>query len=242
MQLLLAADTATPVCSVALCAREPGSSVPPRLLAEAHFDAGRRHAESLLDTMDATLQLAGVAMEQIDLFAVACGPGSFTGLRIGVATWKGLAFALNRPLIAVPTLDAMTRLVPWSDGTVVCPMIDAKMSEIFASAYRIERGERVRLIEDAVLPPEKFLAQLSGAPLCIGDGAWLYRDRILEALPGALLPLAPGCAPRASALALEAYDRYDGGADTDPGLANPVYLRQPQVSMSKAAAAKAQQA
>jgi len=242
MQLLLAADTATPVCSVALCAREPGASVPPRLLAEAHFEAGRRHAETLLDTMDAALHLAGVSIEQVDLLAIACGPGSFTGLRIGVATWKGLAFALDKPLIAVPTLDAMTRLVPWTDGTVICPMIDARMSEIFASAYRIEGGERVRLIEDSVLPPEAFLAQLSGAPLCIGDGAWLYRDGILEALPEALLPLAPGCAPRASALALEAFARYDQGAETDPGLANPVYLRQPQVSLSKAAMAKAQQA
>ncbi|MBI1319721.1 MAG: tRNA (adenosine(37)-N6)-threonylcarbamoyltransferase complex dimerization subunit type 1 TsaB [Candidatus Hydrogenedens sp.] len=242
MQYLLAADTATSLCSVAVCTRDPETPVPPQILSEVHFEAGRRHAESLLDAMDAALSHAAIALEEIDLLAIATGPGSFTGLRIGVATWKGLAFAQRLPLVGVPTLDAMSRLVPWTEGALIVPMLDARMSEVFGAAYRIEDGARVEQQAACVLPPQEFLAQLSGAPLCIGDGAWLYREQIAAALPQAVMALPPGAAPRASALAWEAFSRYDGGATTDPGLANPVYLRKSQAEVNRENAAKAHDA
>lgn len=227
MTTVLAADTSTSINTVAVC--RDGA-----LLAETVVQCGRLHAERLIDTVDWVLGEAGMVLSGIDLLAVTVGPGSFTGLRIGAATWKGLAFSADRPLIGVPTLDAMVVPGPYAD-MLVCPLLDARMQEIYGAVYRFSAGERERLTPDRVCPVE---ALLEGAPcgpmLFLGDGASVYRDRIVAVRPDARF--APGChaVPRASCVADEALRLHAAGACSDPAALSPVYLRQSQAETNRA--------
>jgi tRNA threonylcarbamoyladenosine biosynthesis protein TsaB len=225
---ILAADTSTSLCTIALCDED-------RLLAETVVDCGRTHSERLVETVKWTLDQAGLAINDLDVLAVSIGPGSFTGLRVGVAAWKGLATGARLPLVGVPTLDAMTRVAPCREGWV-CPVLDARMGEVFAAAYRFDAGSRTKLTSDLVCSIDHFLDVCSKEAIpaagsqFLGDGASLYREPILSRLAEAQIfdPGSPHAGPRASAVALEARALMKAGACTDPGLVAPVYLRKPK--------------
>jgi tRNA threonylcarbamoyladenosine biosynthesis protein TsaB len=227
--IVLAADTSTAVNTVSVTRDD-------RLLAETVVNCGRKHSERLLETVDWVVEEADLALGDVELLAVSVGPGSFTGLRIGVATWKGLALGVGRPLLGVPTLDGMTRLGLFHDA-LVCPLLDAKMHEVFGALYEFRGGERTKIMDDRVGPPEAILREMSGAVVFFGDGATLYEKMIRDTLPEAVVAPAIHSAPRASAVAAEAVERLHHGAPTDPGLVNPVYLRksQPEELREKAA-------
>jgi len=224
--IILAADTTTSVNTVAVCDNT-------RILAETIVDCGRAHSERLLSTVDWVLSEAGLTLEQVEALAVTTGPGSFTGLRVGIATWKGLALANRRPLIPVPTLDAMTRLAAFRSGTV-CPMLDARMGEIFGAVYAFDKGERMKRTPDHVCKVEHLMEGIEGELTVFGNGATLYAQRILDIQPQAVF-LDPLCSvPRASAVATEAYALMQQGVDTDPAQVAPVYLRQSQAEINRA--------
>lgn len=223
--LILAADTTTPVNTVAVT---DGL----RVLAETYVECGRAHAERLLATVDWVLSQAGVALDDLDALAISNGPGSFTGLRVGAATWKGLAFAQDLPLVAVPTLDAMTRLGCFRNGIVV-PLLDAKMREVFAASFEFDNARRRKLTEDLVGPVEAVLETAGPAPVLLGDGATLYRERIQAAIPGAMIVEGPFSMPRASAVAAEACALLDAGVETDPAAVSPIYLRKSQAEEAR---------
>jgi tRNA threonylcarbamoyladenosine biosynthesis protein TsaB len=218
--IVLAADTSTPVISVSVTRDD-------ELVAETVVHCGRKHSERLLDTVAWVLNEAGLTLEAVDLLAVSAGPGSFTGLRIGVAAWKGLALGRRLPLVGVPTLDAMSRLPGMRDG-VLCVLLDAKMHEVFGAAYEFRAGERVKVMEDRVGPVEAVIEELEGPALFLGDGALLYREAIERRWPESTFAPAWASVPRASAVAAEARHRLRLGAGTDPGAVNPVYLRKSQ--------------
>ena len=217
---ILAADTTTSVNTVAVCDGD-------RVLAETFVDCGRSHTERLMATVDWVLGEAGLTLEEVEALAISVGPGSFTGLRVGVAAWKGLALARNLPLAAVPTLDAMTRLSGFRDA-VVCPLLDAKMGEVFGAIYRFDGGKRTKLTEDRVGPVEAVLDGIEPRAWFLGDGAALYQGRIMARCTQAMF--LPGlCArPRASAVAAEGIALLDGGACADAALVSPRYLRKSQ--------------
>ena len=223
---ILAADTSTAINTVAVCEDD-------RILAETVVACARAHAERLLPTVDWVLDEAGLTLDDLDALAIAIGPGSFTGLRIGAATWKGLAFAKELPLVAVPTLDAMTRLGVFRDA-VVCPLLDAKMKEVYGAVYRFDQGRREKLTADRVCPVEDILEGLEGEVMVLGDGAAVYEDRIRAVLPDASF-VAPGCSvPRASAVAAEAMALIEQGINSDAALVSPVYLRKSQAEELRA--------
>jgi len=230
--LILAADTSTAVSTVALCHG-------PQLLVEATVNAQRLHAERLLSTVDWVLREAGYDVHAVDAFAVTIGPGSFTGLRIGAATFKGLAFAAVRPLVPVPTLDALASTAAPREGTVLA-LIDARMREVYGAAYEFRAGARTRCAEDRVGPVELMTEGLSGPVYCVGDGAVLYRDRILAVLPEAQFAPPALNVPRGAAVAAEAALQLAAGKGVDPADAawvEPVYLRASQPEMMRAAKA-----
>lgn len=233
MPLILATDTSTSVNSVALCR---GDS----LLAEVGVESGRRHAERLIATVDWVLAEAGIPLAEVEVLAVATGPGSFTGLRIGTATFKGLALAAQKPLVAVPTLAALSRLAPGWQGAV-CTLLDARMQEVYAAAYRWHAGVRHEVFPPCVVPVEDALAGLPrDEPVYfLGDGAVLYRDA-LAAWPGNAV-YAPGVwtGARASAVALEAEALLAAGASTDAAAVAPVYLRASQAEQNRASKRRA---
>lgn len=222
----LGVDTSTPVNTVALC--EGG-----RVVAETVVDCGRAHAERLVSTMDWILAEAGVGLNQVDLLAVSVGPGSFTGLRIGVAAWKGLALAGGLPLVGVPTLDAMTRLGAFRDATV-CPLLDAKMNEVFGAVYRFVSGAREKCVEDCVAPIAALLERTPEDTVFLGDGAALYRDAILAARPNAVILGEGFRSPRASTVCFEAEAMLAAGCATSAAAVKPVYLRMSQPEAARA--------
>jgi len=223
---ILAADTTTTVNTVAVC---DGA----RLLAETVVTCHRAHSERLLATVDWVLREAGLRLCDLDALAISHGPGSFTGVRVGVATWKGLALGAALPLVAVPTLDAMTRLGAFRDG-LVCPLLDAKMGEVFGALYRFEDGVRTKLTPDRVCLVEDLLRGVEGLVVVLGDAVSRYRARIQAAAPQARF-LDEWCAvPRASAVAAEAHALIAAGACTDPALVAAIYLRKSQAEENRA--------
>lgn len=233
MKVVLAVDTSTPYATAGLLAGG-------RIEAEVVADSSRLHAERLLALIQGLLEAAGRSLSQVDLLAVTRGPGSFTGLRVGVATMKGLALATGLPLIGVPTLDAMARCVP-CDGTVCC-LLDARMGEVFGAAYVWEAGLRRRVADEAVAPVRQFLDCLSGDVCFIGDGAVLYREAIRDALPEARFLPQHLNVPRGGAVAEEALALVAAGAACDAALVEPVYLRKSQAEQAREARLKGMEA
>lgn len=216
--IILAADTSTPVLTVAVCrGHEP--------LAETAVACGRAHAERLHNTALWVLDQAGVPLESVDALAITRGPGSFTGLRIGIAAWKGLALARSLPLAGVSTLEALAFALPAAES--VCAVLDAKMGEVFAAVFRrtpthaLERvgAERACTAGDLALsvPPGTWF---------VGDGAVRYRHT-LAAVPGAEFASLALHAPRASLVAACAIPHLESGSG-DPAAVMPVYLRPSQ--------------
>ena len=223
---ILAADTSTSINTVAVC--DDG-----RVLAEIIVECGRSHSERLIDTVDWVLAEAGLKIEDMDALAISVGPGSFTGVRVGVATWKGLALGARLPLAPVPTLDAMTRLGAFREG-LLCPLLDARMREVFGAVYRFTNGRREKLTPDRVCPVDSLLDEIDGDAVFLGNGVELYRERILERRPGAAFAPAICSVPRASAVAAEARALIEQGVCTDAALVSPVYLRKSQAEMNRA--------
>jgi tRNA threonylcarbamoyladenosine biosynthesis protein TsaB len=144
-----------------------------------------------------------------------------------------LAFGANLPLVPVPTLDAMTRVGAFRDG-LVCPLLDARMKEVYGAVYRFTDGVREKLTEDRVGPVEWLLDEIAGDVCFVGNGAALYRERILARFPGAFFAPEPCAAPRASAVAVEAVGLMAQGVCTDAALVTPVYLRPSQAEVNRA--------
>lgn len=224
--LVLGVDTSTSINTAGLW--EDG-----RVLGEVIDDAGRKHSERLLATIEWVLDSAGVSLADLDALAVSVGPGSFTGLRVGVSTMKGLALGANAPLVGVPTLDAMARLGAFHDE-VVCPVLDAKMKEVYAAAFRFEDGVRTKVGDDCVDSVERFVGKVAPGALYFGDGAVLYADEIARRDPSARFGDFAINVPRGSAVATEGSERIRLGYESDAASVSPVYLRKSQPEEARA--------
>ncbi len=222
---ILAVDTTTSICAVGVCRGE-------RLLAETIVDCGRTHTERLVMTVDWVLSETSLSLDDLDALAVTVGPGSFTGLRVGVAAMKGLALGKRLPLVPVPTLDAMTRLGAFHDGCV-CPVLDAKMGEVFGAVYRFAEGKRTKATEDLVVPVEQLLEHVEDTTTFLGDGTAVYGDRIRAGVRHARFAPSLCAVPRASAVALEAAALLEQGVSTNPSEVAPVYLRKSQAEQNR---------
>lgn len=177
--LTLAFESSAKAASVALC--EDG-----RLISQVIQCSGLTHSRTLLPMAEDLLKNAEMEMKQIDCFAVAQGPGSFTGIRIGIATVKGLAWAADKPCIGVSTLAAMA----WNGvaaGGLICAVMDARRSEVYNALFRIEDGRPIRLCPDRAISLSALTEELrerGEAPFLVGDGTELasafFREQHLE--------------------------------------------------------------
>lgn len=221
---VLGIDTATNLGTVAVV-------VDGRLRAEIAGYVRARHGETLLPHVERALALAGLEPAELDLVAVGLGPGSFTGLRVGVATAKGLALARGTPLVGVGTLRVVARGVGVG-GTLVAPVLDARRGEVFAAVYSITGAGSSEVLAPVHGAPEAVAARLREAvgqgvllALC-GEGLRRYQDVLLPALgrPHIVAP-AVHDVPRAALLVVEGEQRYhDHGAD-ELATVEPLYLR-----------------
>lgn len=179
MGLILLIETSASVCSVAVA--RSGEVISYREEREPN-----RHAELLSVFCDEVLREANVSVQQLDAVAVSGGPGSYTGLRIGASTAKGYCFALEIPLIAVPTLEAMAAgmISSVKDNEILCPMIDARRMEVYTAMYSTGLAV-IRETEAIVLDESDFISSLAGKKILFsGDGMPKARH-LLEKIPGA---------------------------------------------------------
>ena len=150
-----------------------------RLLGEITLDVAVTHSERLMAAVDRLVAECGFSPRDLDGLAVSIGPGSFTGLRVGLATVKGLALALDLPIAPVPTLDALAARLPFAEAAV-CPILDARKGEVYLSLYRWDGQEMVRNWDYLALTPEAAAARLEAPVILLGDGIaacrpWLAR-------------------------------------------------------------------
>jgi tRNA threonylcarbamoyladenosine biosynthesis protein TsaB len=244
MLLVLALDTTTRPGSLALVRDD-------QVLAVASGDPGRTHAERLPGDITSLLSGARVDLKQIDVFAVAAGPGSFTGLRIGIATIQGLAFALDRPVVAVSTLDALARIAAESTSqspALVAAWMDAQRSEVFAALYQVcarpggsqslDAGAAFDLIDGPVseAPGEvlvRWHQMAAGRTIHVaGDGVGRYRDLLARHLGSLYQPVEPlpALAPVIGRLGVR--EALSGHA-VAPHAVRPIYVRRPDAELAR---------
>jgi tRNA threonylcarbamoyladenosine biosynthesis protein TsaB len=179
--LILAVDTTTPGGSVALVEGDA-------LLGEANVGSAATHSARLFRSIDFLLGALGRDVQAIDAFAVAAGPGSFTGIRIGLGAVKSLAFASGRPVAAVSTLAALASKL--ADGGarpgLFCPFLDAKKGEVYAALFEARDGRLEEAVPQGAYAPDEFLARLpAGRPIAFaGSGLEAYGDKVRAALGG----------------------------------------------------------
>ncbi len=224
---ILSADTSTDVNTVSILKDTD-------ILGEITINAGKRHSERLIPIIEKILEETLLTLNDINLLAISIGPGSFTGLRVGLATWKGLALATGAPLIGVPTLQSMTRLFPFKNA-IVCPILDARMSEVYAGAFAFEKGIRTSLIDNFLGNIQTFLTTLANllkkpeTPIYIyGNGALIYQEEIHKKFPNATIAPQWLSHPRASAVGIEALDMWKEGYYKNIDEILPIYLRLSQ--------------
>ena len=203
-----------------------------RILTSGYQDTGLTHSRTLMPIVEHILKNADLKPADMDAIAVAVGPGSFTGIRIGVAAAKGLALALDKPAIGVSTLAAMARNVAFADGLVVCAM-DARRSQVYNATFSAEGGVLTRLTPDRAISLSELAEELRGAERSItlvGDGAHTYFTE--NGLPCRLAP-PHLLLQNAVSVALEAKALASQGKMVSAQELAVFYLRPPQADMLK---------
>ena len=171
---ILAVDTTTLSGSAALLEDA-------RLMGEVTCESPATHSARLLRAIDHLLRAADLAIEDIGGFAVAAGPGSFTGIRIGLSTVKSLAFASGKPVAAVSTLGALALKLVHPQVRLICPILDAKKGEIYSALFESFRGRQVEIIPQRAYAPDDLFARLPSHRVIhfIGSGLSVFRDRLM---------------------------------------------------------------
>lgn len=229
-EILLTLDTSSRAGSVAVSRGE-------KLLGEIFLDRKTTHSDRLLCTVQQLLGDLDLTLEQIDALGVVLGPGSFTGLRVGVATVKGLAMATGKPVVGVSSLRTLAVQLPWTRFPL-CTLLDARKGEVYAGLYNWEGGLPVAVAPETVQPPEKLFAALGGEFLFAGDGAVAYRTLITRQM-GARAHFAPWHhnAARASAAAVLALQHFRAGETVALEALVPIYIRPSEAELMWAAKA-----
>lgn len=225
---ILALDTATSSCSVAVT--DDGS-----LSAELTLRKNQTHSKHLMEMLDSVLAIAGFGVGDLDGFAVTIGPGSFTGLRIGISTIKGLAFAVDKPVVGISSLETLA----WQcadRSNLICPLLDARKAEVYCATYRFDKDDLVQQTPARAVEPEVAVREITEPCVFIGSGAQLYRQKIKKVLGGMAHFGPPGQdIIRASSVAFLSMKRFKVH-DTD-GVADliPHYIRKSDAELSVAA-------
>lgn len=223
---ILAVETSTLAGGAALLDGE-------RVLGEYTLNIQATHSERLMAAVDQLLQDCGWTLGDLEGIAVAIGPGSFTGLRIGVSAVKGLALALGIPVAPVPTLDALAATLPFA-AHPVCPVLDAKKGEVYACLYHWGGNAMVRDWEYAALTPEALAQRLTGPVIFVGDAVDTLRGLLETRLggdarfePAARRLPSPGCVGALGHALLLA------GRTVDAAALMPLYLRPSEAELKR---------
>jgi tRNA threonylcarbamoyladenosine biosynthesis protein TsaB len=224
--LILGIDTATPQVSVAVGGHEG-------VLALAQTARGRQHAEALTPAIQFTCRQARIELSEISVVAVDLGPGLFTGLRVGVAAAKAMAYALRVPMIGVPSLDLIAFPLRYSPRLIVAA-VDARRGELFTASYRQVPGGMQRLTPHHVVSPDDLASELLASAeecLLVGDGALRYRE-MFEGLHKVEILEEDLAYPSASSLVMLAHAQALREQWVKPWDLQPLYLRKPDAEIN----------
>ena len=226
--LILAFETSAKSCSVAI---HDGS----KLLAESYQNSGLTHSQTLMVMAEELLKVCGKSASDVTHLAVAAGPGSFTGVRIGVSAAKGFAWGARKPVYGVSTLEAMALGLGAFEGHVCCCM-DARRNQVYNALFLAEKGKLTRVCEDRAIALAELKAELEhidGPIWLVGDGAALAHKNLSADLPELILPPEHRVQQRASGVALAALEAIDRGESGDGAALQPNYLRLSQAERER---------
>lgn len=224
---VLAADTSTEMLSLAIAEGE-------KLIANVDSLLGRKLSSHLVPMIDEMLRASNMELGEIGGFIVGLGPGSFTGLRVGITTMKGLAFAMGKPIVGVPTLDIIAHNAICSTQ-LICPILDAKKQQVYASIYQSNNGELRRISPYLLVTVDRLLEKIESSTLFIGDGIALYHKEITRTLgKRAQLGSKSLWFPKATVMARLGIERLKKGERDDLNNLVPMYLYSKECSIKKA--------
>lgn len=224
--LVLAIDTSSATATTALT--EDG-----RLLAEYIQSSSKAHSQRLMLMVDELLSSCNKKPEDIDLYACAAGPGSFTGLRIGASAIKAMAQVFDKPIAGVPTLDALAYNLYNFDG-LICPMLDAQRGAVYSALYKWENGKLLKLYDYRVIDAKELVQKLMAqkeAVAILGDGAAIAMEHVDKALNKILPAPSAHMQPRASSVAAIALEMYKEGKVESCYSFKPCYIRKSQAEV-----------
>lgn len=222
---ILAIETSTMLGGVAVLGEAEG------LIIETKLNIKATHSERLMREIDHALRQAGLVISDIDVFGVAIGPGSFTGLRIGLSTVKGFSYATGKPIVSVPSLEAFAWNFPYS-AYPVCTMFDARKKEVYAAVFRWTGGGFERVMNEASMSPDDLVKACPGTVIFAGEGALLYRDVISKiAGENALFPAPQQMVPHPSNVAYLGLRKALKGDFAEPVGLVPHYIRKSEAEV-----------
>ena len=206
----------------------------------------KTHSQTLLPMIEQVVKMAGIELEELDAIAVAAGPGSFTGLRIGSSTAKGMALALKKPILSIPTLEGLAyRLTPVTDE-LVCPLMDARRNQVYTGIYQNKKEGIEAVRQQEAVAIEELIEQVNALErpvVFLGDGVPVQKEA-LEANITVPYRFAPAHLniQSASAVAALGVVYYKEGKSEDARDHKPIYLRQSQAERERALRLKGEQA
>lgn len=226
---ILALDSSGLVASVAIVEDD-------NLLGEYTMNYKKTHSQTLLPMLDEVAKMIELDMDSLDAIAVSKGPGSFTGLRIGSATAKGLGLALNKPIVSVPTIDAMAFNM-WGAKDLVCPIMDARRQQTYTGLFEFKDGKMNTIIEQSVLMIEEIIEKINEIGkkvIFLGDGVDVFKDYIKENIKVPYeYALANNNKQRASSVAVLGEIMFKEGKDELASEHKPDYLRLSQAERER---------
>jgi len=241
---ILAIDTSTMLGGIAITDDSLG------LIAEVRLNVKSTHSERLMTEIDHILTQAGLTLSDMDVFAVAIGPGSFTGLRIGLSTVKGLSYATGKPIVSVPTLEALAWNFPYCNYPV-CTMLDARKKEVYSALFKWDNNGFIRLIDEVAINVLELLKRfdenntlshpvnkggLGGLShervIFTGEGVLLYRDKIIEGMGGkAIIAPYDKMIPSPANVASLGIKKAQEGKFSEPISLVPFYIRRSEAEI-----------
>lgn len=221
---ILGIDSSGLVASVALVIEE-------EMIAEYTINYKKTHSQTLLPMLDEIVKMTGFSLEDLDAIAVAGGPGSFTGLRIGAATAKGLGLALKKPIVSIPTVDGLAYNVFGTDR-LICPIMDAKRNQVYTGLYESNRDSLQAISQQKAVMLDEIIEEINGMNrevIFLGDGVPVYKEQIGQKIKVPYL-FAPAhlSKQRAGSIATLGSIYYSEGRIQTAMEHEPVYLRLSQ--------------
>ena len=228
---ILAIETSTMLGGIAIMDDLSG------LIAEVRLNVKSTHSERLMTEIAHVLKQAELKVSDIDVFAIAIGPGSFTGLRIGLSTVKGFSYATGKPIVSVPTLEALAWNFPYCRHPV-CTMLDARKKEVYSALFKWEDGGFIRLIDEVSIKVDRVLEDIKLSSdkrvVFTGEGAILYRDKIIEVMGNKAIFASPEkIVPSPANVASIGIKKAIKGEFSEPVSLVPFYIRRSEAELKR---------